>query len=306
MNNNWSCHEKRGFVTVATGDEKYYQLASNLLLSYRTRGQGKYPFALICDRENEYTAAFDHIVLTQDFCRGTVDKLLLRLSPYEESIFIDADTLLLENVDDLWNVFSDSDDMSMFGKELPLDSQDGWFTWEGSGKYKDRIEYLISMNGGIYYFRNTQLGRKVLETALLIMDDYSDIDFKYFSTPQDEPLVAMSMVLNGCKPCEKEYPMIILPACSYKVTVDWHGNVYENKLPSKAKMIHFSTRRTNMFLYHYLNDLNRGQGSKEKFFLTNVRYAPEDIKFNLFHTVGAILRKNGMDSLVNKLKKILR
>lgn len=35
----------RGFVTVATGDEKYYKMAADLLLSYRTRGQGACPFA---------------------------------------------------------------------------------------------------------------------------------------------------------------------------------------------------------------------------------------------------------------------
>lgn len=297
---------RKGFVTVATGDEKYYQLAANLLLSYRKRGQGKYPFALICDRENEYTAGFDHVVLTQEFRKGTVDKLLLRLSPYEESVFIDADTLILENVDDLWEVFADADDVSMFGKVLPLDSQDGWFTYEGSGKYKDRIDYLISMNGGIYYFRNTQLGRSVLETALSVEKDYSEIDFKYFSTPQDEPLMAMAMVLCGCKPCRKAYDMIILPACPHKVTADREGRVYEDGKPSKAKMIHFSTRRTRMFLYHYLDTVNRSGGSGRKYLKAKLRYAPEDIKFSVFHTAGGFLRKNGMGALVNRLKKILR
>lgn len=61
---------KKGFVTVATGSEKYYKLAANLLCSYRKQGQGEYPFALICDRENEYTKAFDDIVLTEDFRSG--------------------------------------------------------------------------------------------------------------------------------------------------------------------------------------------------------------------------------------------
>ena len=115
----------RGFVTVATGSDDYYKMAADLLLSYRGRGKGKYPFAIICDRENEYTAMFDHVVVVDEFRKSTVDKLLLQHSPYEESIFLDADMLVLENIDDLWDVFREADDVSVFGCVLPLDSQDG-------------------------------------------------------------------------------------------------------------------------------------------------------------------------------------
>lgn len=296
----------RGFVTVATGDEKYYKLAANLLLSYKKRGQGQYPFCLICDRENEYTAAFDDVVLVEDFCKGTVDKLLMRHSPYDEVLFIDADTLILHSIDDLWDVFADADDVSVFGRVLPLDSQDGWFTYEGSGKYQSQIQYLISMNGGIYYARKGELSDRVFRQALEIMEDYETIDFKYFSKPQDEPLMAMSLVLNGCKPCEKQYDMIILPAHAPKVTVDAEGNVYEDKEPSNAKMIHFSTRRTELFLYNYLNEVNHsGSGSRGAYLKAKLRYGGKDLKFNTNHKCGAVLRKMGMNTLVDKLKKAL-
>lgn len=296
---------KKGFVTVATGSEKYYKLAANLLCSYRKQGQGEYPFALICDRENEYTKAFDDIVLTEDFGKGTVDKLLMRYSPYDETIFIDADTLILENIDDLWDVFAHEDDVSAFGCVLPLDSQKGWFTYEGSGKYKPQIKYLISMNGGIYFARKGKLADQVFQTALEVMEEYANIDFKYFSTPQDEPLMAMSMVINGCKPCDKKYNMIILPACESKVTTDKEGIVYENKKISDAKLIHFSTPRTELFLYNYLNGINGIPGSRKQYIKNKLRFGAKDIKFNLNHAGGTILRRLGMDSMVEKLKKFL-
>lgn len=47
----------RGFFTIATGDEKYYRFANNLLKSYRLHNT-KYPFAILCDRENQYTKDF--------------------------------------------------------------------------------------------------------------------------------------------------------------------------------------------------------------------------------------------------------
>lgn len=300
---------RKGFVTVATGDEKYYALAANLLLSYRKRGQGSYPFTLICDRENEYTADFDGVVLVDSFTKTTVDKLLMRYSPYEESILIDADTLILQNIDDIWDAFEGQDDVSVFGTVLPLDSQDGWFTYEGSGKYKDKVKYLISMNGGIYYFRNTPKAQKVFAQALALIDDYTSIDFKYFSTPQDEPLMAMSMILNGCKPCEKSYPMIILPAHTPNVTADHAGTVFENKVPSTAKMIHFSTRRTELFLYNYLNSINyleKTPTNKKLYRSVKRKYMLKDLEFQSYHYLGGILRKLGFHSLVNRLKKLLR
>ena len=44
----------RGFFTIATGNEKYYKYASYLLKSYRLHNRD-YPFAILCDREKEYT-----------------------------------------------------------------------------------------------------------------------------------------------------------------------------------------------------------------------------------------------------------
>ncbi len=302
-------NREKGFVTVATGDEKYYKMAADLYLSYKGRGKGKYPFAIICDRENEFTAVFDDVVLASEFRKSTVDKLLMKNSPYEETIFMDTDILILDNIDDLWDVFKDRDDVSAFGCTLPLDSTKGWFTYEGSGKYKSQIEYLISMNGGIYYFRRSEKSESVFSKAFDLIEEYSTIDFKYFSQPQDEPLMAMSMVLNNCKPCDIAYDMIILPACRKKVSTDYLGNVYEGKRNSKAKFIHFSTARTILFMYNYLNAVNHHDEDWKKrknYCSMKAKYLLKDLKFNMYHNSGAVLRNIGLDSIVEKLKRIIK
>lgn len=300
--------KSRGFVTVATGSDVYYKMAADLLRSYRGRGKGTYPFAIICDRENEYTAQFDRVLLVDSFRQSTVDKLLMRHSPFEESLFLDTDILILENIDDLWDVFRGTDDVSVFGTILPLDSPDGWFTYEGSGKYKPLVKHLLAMNGGIYFFRKNARAEKIIDDALAVMDDYDSIDFKYFDTPQDEPLMAMSMVINGCVPCETVYPMIVLPACDEKVTTDHQGNVYEGKKLSDAKLIHFSTPRTGLFLYNYLNNINHQPPewrTRKNYLRTKAAFFPADLKFDLYHSAGALLRICRLDALVNRLKRIL-
>ena len=53
-----------GFLTIAAGDEKYYKMAANLLQSYRYFSKSPLPFAILADRENEYTAvSYTHLTL---------------------------------------------------------------------------------------------------------------------------------------------------------------------------------------------------------------------------------------------------
>ena len=44
----------KGFITIATGSNKYYQMAQNLVKSYKKNGNCSLPFAIICDKELRY------------------------------------------------------------------------------------------------------------------------------------------------------------------------------------------------------------------------------------------------------------
>lgn len=83
-----------GFLTIATGDEKYYKMAANLLQSYRYFSKPPLPFAILADRENEYTAKFDDVMLLENAHCNYLDKLsMLESLPYDVNIFIDADCI---------------------------------------------------------------------------------------------------------------------------------------------------------------------------------------------------------------------
>ena len=135
-------------------------------------------FLVICECVFSYEADF----LASESFLPEENSALWKWQVYapEENMFLDADMLVLENIDDLWDVFREADDVCVFGRELPLDSQDGWFTYEGSGAYKSMVRYMLAMNGGIYYFRNTPRGQKIIDDALKVIGDYNTIDFKYF------------------------------------------------------------------------------------------------------------------------------
>ena len=100
---------ERGFVTIATGKTHYYRIAKNLLDSYRVNASGAFPFAIICDRENEYTAAFDKVVMLDNPTHSYMDKLrLFDCLPWEETIFIDADCLVYGDIDRWWKLFEEN------------------------------------------------------------------------------------------------------------------------------------------------------------------------------------------------------
>lgn len=137
---------KRGFVTIATGDIRYYEIAHNLLISYRRFSSEHNPFAIICDRLNEFTEEFDVQIVIEDAANNFLDKLkLFRELPFDETIFIDADSLAYGDLDVWWSLFRDGADFSVFGFAFEdLKCGKGWFRPEGTGPYRDRISFIPS------------------------------------------------------------------------------------------------------------------------------------------------------------------
>ncbi len=167
----------RGFFTMATGKDEFYVLAHNLLVSYKFHTREPMPFAIICDRENPLTKDFDDVVIFSNPTRTYSDKLkMIELAPYDECIFIDADSLAYADLNGLWDVFRDAPPFGLLGDALPLDTKKAWLTYEDTGVFKDRIEQLIICQGGIYYMRK-DCPADFLETVKYIVDHYLDFHF---------------------------------------------------------------------------------------------------------------------------------
>ena len=201
---------EKGFITIATGKEEYYVLARNLLRSYRYFCKEPLPFAILADRQNEYTAEFDDVLIFENSAGNSyLDKLELGVYlPYNTTIFIDADCLAYGDLNKLFQYFEQADDFSCFGRVLPLDDKTGWFEYSNLGEFKSKVNYVVGLHGGIYYMRKSEMSRQVFETAKALVSDYPKFKFKgKFDTPGDEPLIALSMALNNCKPIPFKGPV---------------------------------------------------------------------------------------------------
>lgn len=240
----------RGFVTVATGRLKYYRMAHALLLSYRLASENPLPFAILTDRKNRYTDAFDDVVLLEDAHHSYMDKLeLLTYAPYDENLFIDSDCLAFGDLNRLWSCFDSASDFSAFGAVLPMDATDGWFTREGAGKYGDQLDHLVYFHGGIYFIRRGEKCGEIRRMAQDIAEHYRDFRFRMFKNPADEPILALAMTVCGCLPV----PRVTWNITLYNFTIYDEMDFFRRRLlyrrkgapagvsPAECLIVHFGS-----------------------------------------------------------------
>lgn len=248
----------RGFITLATGSEMYYTFAKNLLLSYKLFCDKPFPFAIMCDRENEITAMFDDVVLLEAPSHSYFDKfeLLLR-APYDETIFIDSDCLAYADLNDFWTYFAEADDFSAAGTNYPLDSDSGLFQYQEIGAYKDRVTCKPDIHGGLYFIRRGQTCSNIYQDCQYIIQNYQDFKWPDFCAPYaDEPVLCLAMAANGCRATEaapdnygipwevtEMYCDIFRGDCTYATA--WHPKV------AQGHMIHWSVRYCKKPLYKF-------------------------------------------------------
>ncbi len=206
--------QRKGFVTIATGQERYYKLARNLLHSYRLFAKDPFPFAIISDRENEYTSEFDKVIVISDASNSYNDKLkLFRELPFEETIFIDADSLAYGDLNTWWDIFCDAGDFSLFGYAWrDLNCGRGWFIPSGMKQHGTDISFIPDFNGGVYYMRNTDACRHVFEIAINCEKNYHDYSFNGFADPADEPLLALGMAVCKFEPVDMPGELVFAPS----------------------------------------------------------------------------------------------
>ncbi len=198
----------RGFVTIATGKEEYYRLAHNLLLSYRYHTDNPLPFALLCDRENEYTSDFDQVVLIDKPYHSYQDKFyLLDLAPFNENISIEADSLAYKDLNGLWDIFAGCPPFCTLGTRLSLQSEKGFFKCCDIGEFQNMVHFCMIFQGGVYYIRRNDSGF-FSEVSGYIRKNYRKYRFKYFFEPWDEPQDEMVFSLASA-------------ICNYPPQMDW-------------------------------------------------------------------------------------
>lgn len=198
---------RQGYQLIAIGPAHYLTLAAACAASLRY-WDGTRPIQLVTDAPPEALAAwpglFDRVTrpAIDPVLAGPLSKLrAFDLAPFDETMFVDADCLLLKSdMDRHWARLSAGYDMTISGE------------WRSEGIWYDRsiaamcaaagIDRLAQMNSGAIYFKRTDRAHAVFEEAKALtrrLGDLTGHDHRGLGLP-DEPYLALAFGILGIEP----------------------------------------------------------------------------------------------------------
>lgn len=191
----------KGILTIATGKRQFIHMAKMLAISLKLN----YPVlqrAIVTDSEDpELTELYD-IIIPADMGKGNgyIQKLnMYDYSPFDETIFIDADSMVVQPFDFLWDAFK-SCDVSVIGFKKDSGVHFGASIESICNNFK--IEDILIFNGGLYYFKKNNTSKSVFERAKGLIGEYDQLGFAKVrgTSINEEPLLSVAMSIYKMEP----------------------------------------------------------------------------------------------------------
>lgn len=293
----------RGFVTLATGNEKYYEMALSMLRSFKVHNPDA-KMAVLCDRKNKYTGEFDDVIILDDVQGNYKDKFRLLIDlPYDENIFIEPDCLIYRSLDFFWDVLSSEHDFSAFGwNSTPIDA---WFKTEKARtqiqKYLPEISSFPLFNPGYFFIRRSEKTQKMYQDCIdmaeqIINDPILSEDSVLFCKGKlrDDPILSLAMEKNGflctakprvgkCMSLPSGYTIDLIDFRNGRLDVtDKNGEQFKD-----CSLLHFSTRKADeegLYLWQK-TVVNSVYKNKSKLIIKILESKPSEIFFSAFRFI---------------------
>lgn len=245
-------HMTRGFITVAFGPQEYIDNAVALARSLKLSGATS-PIALVTDRPPEAFDQFDQVIRVEDAAAlGLLTKLRINeYSPYDETVFIDSDCLVVRSPEFLWERFG-RHSFTMVG----IEKEDG--EWYGADIAELRDHFAIDgplpqFNSGLIYWRDDETSRAVFAYAQSLWHDYENLGLRAFREEQrrgDEPLFSIAMAVEGAVVELDDGTMMNTP-------VGLRGRMLVD-LTSKQSQFRKGSRWVSPAIVHFCGDFRHG------------------------------------------------
>lgn len=191
---------ERAVLTLAAGNPVYWPMAINLARSFLWwHKQSDIRFYIVTDLPDELPKDLSGIEILRvppdKLGRGFSAKLHLdELSPASKTLFVDADCLIVGNLESAFARFAGWP-LSVVGGSI---SSGDWFGDVGSICSRFGVTALPKFNGGIYYLEPGSLASQACKRARELVQHYDALGLKRLrGRPNDELLMAISMSLHG-------------------------------------------------------------------------------------------------------------
>ena len=193
----------RGVLTIAYGPERYLEMAKSLARSLRLHSP-QIPRAVVTDSidDPEMKQLFDVCIpLNREFGSGLQQKLYLdRYTPFKQTLFLDSDSLVVTDVNEIWRYF----------EGVPFGIPGTAKLRRGDPDPKMDVDYILDhfdlpdvpkFNSGLIYFESD--AAPVFVTARELLSRHRELRFSNSDHPDDEPLLAVAMALHGISPVQE-------------------------------------------------------------------------------------------------------
>jgi hypothetical protein len=169
----------QGYLTLATGSRLFVEIALNLALSIKLNDPVR-PLCLVTDADMDipdtHRPFFDQVVFLppRPGFHGCLNKLRTNeVSPYDETMFIDSDCLLVKNdMDRHWAKFISNGFMIAGGKK----TYGYWYDFPIT-KVIDELDipYMVQMNSGVFYFKKGAESDLFFKTVLELVEQHKEL-----------------------------------------------------------------------------------------------------------------------------------
>lgn len=190
----------RGVLTLAFGKPRYIQMAKCLAKSLK-RYDGALPRAIVTDSADaELAELFDYVIPHRPELGPNVrQKMHLDFyTPFDETLFVDSDSLAVRSLDEFWDAFRGYDFGAVGHAVVKKGKWDEYLDTDFIADHFDLRE-IPKFNGGVYYFKRNEKAEAVFNTARELLRDWEYLRFKPFrgDGPADEALYGVAMAIHG-------------------------------------------------------------------------------------------------------------
>ncbi len=193
----------RGVITLAYGHQRFIEQARSLAHSLQLHAPHLQRTLITDSNDPEIRNLFTGVIQYRpEYGSGVRQKLFLdRYSPYQETLFIDSDCLVLGNLESFWSAFAGQ----YFGvpgfRYLQKGSTDPYFNVDYVME-RLNVTSVPKFNGGTYFFTCSPKATAFFDSARSILDDWRTLRLAEFRRqgPADETVYSLAMAVHGISP----------------------------------------------------------------------------------------------------------
>jgi hypothetical protein len=189
-------HPTRGVLTIAHGDRRYARQAVALARSIRLRDP-QITLAVATDFDAAMFEGMFDLIVRWDFSSrpGLISKLdLYAMSPFEQTLFLDADILMYVSVEEVFHRLVGSE-FAVIGQNA---SQPDYFPVIEPIRARVPSTTFPRFFGGLYYFERSERVARIFRHAAEWLPQYDELGIvRIRGQINDEPLFSLALAMEG-------------------------------------------------------------------------------------------------------------